>query len=158
MKELAATPNAIYYMQTDASGEIEEGRGGFYGPLSDPNPQFVSISWQLVSIPSSQYGEIFILYDILLRMKQCEIAKREARVLLWATDASAAVFAVNAGVSRSDESYYLLLNIYTLCEELNWQLIAIWIPRTSNTLPDLLSHLAPFLRQDTIEGRIQEFL
>jgi len=53
MKERAATPYAIYYLQTDVSGEIEEGRGGLYVPLPVPNPQFISISWHLNSIPSS---------------------------------------------------------------------------------------------------------
>lgn len=157
MKELAQSPNAIYYLQTDASGEAEEGRGGFYGPLSDPNPEFVSLSWGNVLLPSSQYVEIHTLLDILQRLEINQAACAEAKILLWATDASSAVFAVNAGVSRSDPSFYLLLEIYTICEIHNWQLIAIWIPRTSNTLPDLLSHLAPFLRQEAISGRIEDF-
>ena len=51
----------------------------------------------------------------------------ESQVLLWATDATAAVFAV---FSQSDDSFFLLHHIYTLCVELNWQIIS----RTSNTL------------------------
>ena len=101
--------------------------------------------------------EIHTLLDILQRLEINQAACAEAKILLWATDASSAVFAVNAGVSRSDPSFYLLLEIYTICEIHNWQLIAIWIPRTSNTFPDLLSHLAPFLRQEAISGRIEDF-
>jgi len=67
MTELKSIPNSIVYVQTDASGELSEGRGGFYGSIDEFDPSYFSLSWDanIDELYSSQYVELCAPRDCL---------------------------------------------------------------------------------------------
>ena len=144
-------------MQTDASGELSEGRGGFYGSIDECDPSYFSLSWDanIDELYSSQYVELYALRDCLLEFADKPLG-HSCRLILWASDAQAAVYAVNSSIARSDPSFSIMTHILLICEIHHWQIIAMWIPRTSNTNADLFSHLAPILRLDRTSGQLSD--
>ena len=157
MTELKNTPNSIVYVQTDASGELSEGRGGFYGSIDENNPNYFSLSWNsdIDELHSSQFAELCGLRDCLLEFADTPLGV-SCKLILWASDAQAGVFSVNSSIARSDPSFIIMSEILHICELRHWQIIATWIPRTSNTNADLLSHLAPILGLNRTSGKLSD--
>jgi len=95
------------------------------------------------------------VYEYVLEFADKPLGK-SCKLILWASDAQAAVYAVNSSIARSDPPFSILSNILLICEIHHWQTIAMWIPRTSNTNADLFSHLAPILRLDRTSGQLSD--
>ena len=75
---------------------------------------------------------------------------------MWLTDNEGAAYAVNSGHCTDDAGHEVLEEIFELANTLRRTLLAIWIPRESNTITDELSHYASRLGVNEVEGRFSD--
>jgi hypothetical protein len=76
------------------------------------------------------------------------------RILVWITDSQSAVYSANKGACRDTNTIQLLSAILAKCDSLHLLLIAIWVPRELNLLPDFLGHFATSLNRVGVSGRV----
>jgi len=144
--ELLRTPELIYVVQSDASGE--DGFGYVEGELYETNPSYLSKRWSEVDFPEhSTAGE---LRALAYWVEHTTVRKK---LLLWISDSQAGVWSVNKGRCHDVHGNRWLSDILARCDMYHLQLIALWVPRHLNELPDYLSHLASYLGMDRVEGK-----
>lgn len=78
------------------------------------------------------------------------------KILLWVSDSQSAVYSVNNGSCHEQVSIDLLSSVLSSCDTKHIYIIALWIPREQNLLPDYLSHLAFYINSENTSGRISE--
>ena len=151
--ELIKEPGAITHLQTDASGETTEGHGGFFGDLNTPDPLFLALRNTNLDIASSQHIELIALRSLLQEVAQC---RPSTKLILWISDAQAAVYSLNNGKSDSDPSRDVIRDILALCDSMRWQIVGLWLERSHNTIADFLSHLASLVNQESVRGHLSD--
>ena len=145
-------------MRSDASGLVtsnSEGNGGYgyiFGDMSESNPRFKAGRWNddYAFGPSSHFGELSVLKIFL------DTDAVDNKLLLWVTDCASAVWSINKGYSKSEESFTLLSQILKKCDEMKIMIVAFWWPREEGVLEDYLTHLSAYLNRDFISGRVSE--
>ena len=150
---LLADPLALLIAVTDYSGP--DGVGGYFGRLYDSDPEVFSRQWEPGECPNSSLaGELFgLLY--LLRTLAARSPQPVCKVILWVTDNMGAAFVVNAGRCADDHDGLVFLRlIFEVLEGLGWFVVALWHPRTSNTLADFYSHLSRSLDVATVSTTV----
>lgn len=155
--ELLANPSSIYCCTSDESGP--DGLGFFHGSLTEPNPRFVSVTWEHVSeVDESRDGYSSgakELYALLFALRG-ELAELRDTIVLWTTDSQAAFYALNKGSSSSDQCRRIIAATLSLCDERKIYLVALWVPREDNELADFLSHLATTQNRPKVVGRLSD--
>ena len=150
---LLSDPLAMLIAVTDYSGP--DGVGGYFGRLSDSDPEVFSRQWEPGECPrSSLAGELFgLLY--LLRLLAARSPRPVCKVILWVTDNMGAAFVVNAGRCAGDNDGLVILRlIFDTLEGLGWFVLALWHPREANTLADFYSHLSRYLEVSTVSTSV----
>jgi hypothetical protein len=146
---LASDPRKVIILQSDASGP--HGFGYIWGFLEEIDPQYYSSQWAQGELAlcdrSSHYAELRALDHFVRTTVLTD------RVLFWITDSQSAFYSVNKGTCHEYESRDLLSSILSRCDLLHISLLAIWVPRDYNILPDYLSHLAFNLHRSEKSGR-----
>jgi hypothetical protein len=146
---LATDPQKVVILQSDASGP--DGFGYIWGFLDEVDPQYYSAQWGrgelILCDRSSHYAELRAL-DHFIRSTEFT-----DKVLFWVTDSQSAFYSVNKGTCHEYESRDLLSSILSRCDILHISVLAIWVPRDYNVLPDYLSHLAFNLHRSEQSGR-----
>jgi hypothetical protein len=139
----------VVVVQSDASGP--DGFGYIWGFLHTMDPQYYSAQWQagetVVCELSSHFAELRALAHFVATTVLTD------KVLFWITDSQSAVFTVNKGVCRESQSRELLSSVLSRCDVLHISILAIWVPRDLNILPDYLSHLAANLHRSEQGGQ-----
>ena len=155
---ILADPSLCTIMRSDASGLVtsnSEGNGGYgyiFGDMSESNPRFKAGRWNddYAFGPSSHFGELSVLKIFL------DTDAVDNKLLLWVTDCASAVWSINKGYSKSEESFTLLSQILKKCDEMKIMIVAFWWPREEGDLEDYLTHLSAYLNRDFISGRVSE--
>jgi len=146
---LATDPQKVVILQSDASGP--DGFGYIWGFLDEIDPCYYSAQWQPRELElcdsSSHFAELralghFVGTTVLTN-----------KVLFWITDSQSAFYTVNKGTCYEHQSRDLLSSILSRCDMLHISILALWVPRDYNVLPDYLSHLAYNLHRSEQNGR-----
>lgn len=148
--ELLDDPYAIYYIQSDASGE--DGYGYFHGFYHEEDLQYASFVWNHNKPSSSHAMELSGLKFALLTL-DTTVAKK---ILVWVTDSTSAALTVNKASCKNAEGFQLLSDILLICDGRQLELVALWTPREENILADYLSHLASILGRSSDAGRLSQ--
>ena len=147
--ELANNPDALYLLQSDASGP--DGYGYIHGYLREEDPQFYSQQWtESEYFGSSHHGELQPLVHFLSNTSLSNV------LLVWTTDSLAAMFSIDKGRCFEEISLPSLRIILELCDTKGILLVALWTPRELNQLTDYLSHLSVYLNRSSVEGRTSQ--
>jgi hypothetical protein len=146
---LETDPQKVIVVQSDASGP--DGFGHISGFLDTIDPHYYSAQWargesELCDL-SSHFAELRALEHFV------STTVLTNRVLFWITDSQSAVYSVNKGTCREEPSRALLSSILSRCDNLHISILAIWVPRDLNILPDYLSHLAANLHRSEQGGK-----
>ena len=138
---------------TDFSGP--DGVGGYFGRLHDQDPEVFTVGWYDGTGPaSSLVGELYALW-YLLRLLSERDQPPPCKLFIWVTDNLGAAFCVNAGSCDDEHDGRILLElIFDLAMELGWFLLALWHPRTLNTLADYYSHLSRIMGVDALTSTV----
>jgi hypothetical protein len=145
--ELLSTPDKLVVMQSDAAGE--DGFGYYYGGLEEVESKFVSVAWGgQFTFDTSHNGELQALLHFLLGRQTKD------QLIIWVSDALAAVWSINKGRCYEDVAFETLSRILTLCDNLRCQILALWVPREQNTLADYLSHLSRYANRPEVRGEV----
>ena len=149
---LFSTPNSVVILQSDASGP--DGFGYISGFLDEIDPVFYASQWipseAALCDSSSHFAELRALQHFI---SQCTFTDK---LLLWITDSQSACFSVNNGSCHELPSLDLLSTVLATCDSLNIYVLAIWVPRDINILPDYLSHFASSISRLEVSGRFSE--
>lgn len=145
---LATDPQKVIIVQSDASGP--DGFGYIWGFIEEVDPAYYSAQWcvgesQLCNT-SSHYAELCALAHFVANTSLVN------KVLFWISDSQSAVYSVNKGSCFEAESLDLLSSMFSTCDLLHISVLAVWVPRESNILPDYLSHLAFSLNRSEQSG------
>jgi hypothetical protein len=147
--ELESNPGCIQLCQSDASGT--DGYGYISSTLDSVDYNWTSKRWSgdENGLPGhSHEAEIRALYNFILDENHTHI-----KLIIWITDSESGCGSINKGNCKDPKAYPYLVMIYDLCDKLNIQLLALWVPREVNRLTDYLSHLAFISCRDSIQGR-----
>jgi hypothetical protein len=146
---LATDPQKVVILQSDASGP--DGFGYIWGYLGEIDPVYYSAQWRISELQlcgtSSHFAELRALDHFIAHTSMVN------KVLFWVSDSQSAVYTVNKGSCSEAESLDLLSSVLSRCDLLHISILAIWVPRDSNILPDYLSHLAFSLNRSEQGGR-----
>ena len=146
---LANDPQKVVILQSDASGP--DGFGYIWGFLDELDPLYYSAQWSVgesaLCDSSSHFAELRALAHFISTTTLTD------KVLFWVTDSQSAVYSVNKGSCHEAQSLDLLSFVLSRCDLLHLSILALWVPRDSNILPDYLSHLAFNLNSDATAGR-----
>jgi hypothetical protein len=146
---LASDPQKVVILQSDASGP--DGYGYISGYLDEVDPIYYSAQWRVGEMQlcdeSSHFAELRALAHFVANTGIAD------KILFWVSDSQSAVYTVNKGSCYETESLDLLSSVLARCDVLHISLLAIWVPRDSNLLPDYLSHLAFNLNRSEQGGR-----
>ena len=144
--------NMIIILQSDASGP--HGFGYISGYLDSLDPMFYSARWllseEIICDNSSHFAELRALSHYITHTKDSN------KILIWVSDSQSAVYSVNNGSCHEQISLELLSSVLSICDDKHIYIIALWIPREENLLPDYLSHFAFFINSEATGGRISE--
>jgi hypothetical protein len=144
-------PSSIVILQSDASGT--DGFGYYYGFHGGSDVKYFSRQW-----PDSKAQDLcshtFEMCALLHFLQHH--ADAYSGILLWITDNQSAAWSVNKGRCKSQEARHVLTEILKFCDDLQIELIAVWIPREENALADFLSHLATYMSREAIGGNISD--
>jgi hypothetical protein len=142
--------NMIVILQSDASGP--HGFGYISGSIDELDPLFYSARWtpseEEICNTSSHYAELRALQHYL------SITTASQKILLWVSDSQSAVYSVNNGSCHEKVSLGLLSSVLSTCDYKHIYIIALWVPREKNLLPDYLSHLAFNINSEDTAGRV----
>jgi hypothetical protein len=142
----------IVILQSDASGP--HGFGYISGYLDELDPLFYSSRWlsseEAVCDSHSHLAELRAPYHYVATTIVSN------KILIWVTDSQGAVYSANNGACHSQLSMDLISSILSICDDKHIYLIAIWIPREDNLLPDYLSHLAYYIDSEATDGRVSD--
>jgi hypothetical protein len=145
--------NTIVVLQSDASGP--HGFGYISGYLDALDPPFYSARWmhseERICDTSSHYAELRALQHYVTTTIESH------KILLWVSDSQSAVYSVNNGSCHEEVSLELLSSVLTLCDAKHIYIIALWIPREQNLLPDYLSHLSFSINSESTSGKVSDF-
>ena len=146
---LATDPHKVVILQSDASGP--DGFGYIWGFLDELDPLYYAAQWSVgesaLCDSSSHFAELRALVHFI---SSTTITNK---VLFWVSDSQSAVYSVNNGSCHEPQSLDLLSFILSRCDLLHISILAIWVPRDFNLLPDYLSHLAYNLNSSETVGR-----
>ena len=162
---LSDNPDAIEFLVSDFSGP--DGFGGLSGSLHCTDPRYFALQHPLPHERVSSFvGELRVLrhqlrHDVgrMLASDSSGVASSlpsSCLLLVWLTDNEGAAYAVNSGHCTDDAGHEVLEEIFELANTLRRTLLAIWIPRESNTITDELSHYASRLGVNEVEGRFSD--
>jgi hypothetical protein len=144
--------NMIVILQSDASGP--HGFGYISGYIDDLNPSFYSARWlrgeEDICDNSSHFAELRALSHYVTTTTESN------KVLIWVSDSQSAVYSANNGSCHEQVSMDLISSVLSMCDIKHIYIIALWIPREINLLPDYLSHLAYYINSEATAGRISE--
>ena len=147
VEDLLSNPESICMMASDASGT--DGFGYYWGNIDADDFSVYAKKWGgKYEFVSSHTGELQALRHFL----EFNFDKG-SKVLIWITDCLSAMFTVNKGRCREESGLRVLEDILQTCDDYKVQLLAIWVPRDSNTISDFLSHLCVILNRDEYQGR-----
>ena len=146
--EILTDLTKLYVLQSDASGP--DGIGYIHGAVDCDDPEYVSKVWGEYVFEDSHDGELQALLDFV-----SETAKRNF-ILVWVTDSQSGFWSVNRGRCHEEKGRETLNNILELADNKRIWLVALWLPRELNLLPDYLSHLSSRLNRDEARGVISE--
>ena len=147
--ELAADPNSLYLLQSDASGP--DGYGYIHGYVWQKDPAFYSQCWSDTEyFGTSHHGELQPLVHFLVSTELRNI------MLVWTTDSLSAMFSIDKGRCFEQISLVSLRIIFELCDTKGILLVALWAPRELNQLTDYLSHLSISLNRFSVQGRLSD--
>jgi hypothetical protein len=146
---LATDPQKVVVLQSDASGP--DGFGYIWGFLDEIDPRYYSAQWATGELElcdsSSHFAELRALEHFTRTTMLTD------KVLFWITDSQSAFYTVNKGTCYEYQSRDLLSSILSRCDMLHISVLALWVPRDYNILPDYLSHLAFNLHRSEQGGR-----
>lgn len=158
---LSKHPEAVHVSVTDFSGT--DGIGGISGLLSNPNPEYFSVSQdESMRGVSSFDGELMALRHVLLEEEARSLDPTREQpsvpviVELWLTDNRGAAESINGGRCREESGRALLRDIFAIAARLRRTLLAVWQPRESNTDADKLSHYAALLGVSQTQGYLSD--
>jgi hypothetical protein len=147
VEDLLTSPESICMMASDASGI--DGFGYYWGNIDADDFSVYAKKWGgKYEFVSSHTGELQALRHFL----EFNFDK-DCKVLIWITDCLSAMFTVNKGRCREESGLKVLEDVLQMCDDYKVQLLALWMPRDSNTISDYLSHLCVILNRDEYEGR-----
>ena len=146
---LMEEPHLMYVVQSDASGE--DGFGYLHGSLQDECPRFAASAWGGdYEFGTSHNGELQGLLHFT------RTTTERSKVLVWVSDSLSGVWSVLKGRCKEERALVTLEALLQCCDEKKLQLIALWVPRELNLLPDYLSHLCAYMNRDQTEGYVDE--
>ena len=149
---LATDSQKVVVLQSDASGP--HGFGYIWGFLDELDPLYYAAQWSVgesaLCDSSSHFAELRALDHFI------STTNITGKVLFWVTDSQSAVYSVNNGSCHEPQSLDLLSSILSRCDLLHISILAIWVPRDLNLLPDYLSHLAYNLNRREAAGQSSE--
>jgi hypothetical protein len=144
--------NMVIVLQSDASGP--HGFGYIFGFIDELDPLYHSERWshreEILCDSSSQFAELRALSHFVTNTDDSN------KILLWVSDSQAAVYSVNNGSCHAATSMDLISSILSLCDAKHIYIIALWIPREQNLLPDYLSHFAYYINSEVAAGRVSD--
>jgi hypothetical protein len=141
--QILARPACLQLVQSDASGT--DGLGYVCSAFGSSEYKYYSKTW--VTRPrQSHQAELLALLEYFRR----DLVRDT--LIMWITDSQSAAWSINKGNCHDPVGRPVLAEILGLCDELQCQIFAIWIPREENELPDLLSHLSCLMSRDEVEG------
>ena len=146
--EILADLTKLYVLQSDASGP--DGIGYIHGAIDCDDPVYVSKVWGDYVFDDSHDGELQALLDFV-----SETTKQNF-ILVWVTDSQSGFWSVNRGRCHEEKGRETLNNIFELADNKRIWLVALWLPRELNLLPDYLSHLSSRLNRDEVRGVVSE--
>lgn len=147
--EIQSDPQAIYMVQSDASGD--DGYGYYHSYYSEASMQYFSAKWMETHMHSSHAMELYALL-IYLRQHDTTICNI---ILVWITDSTSAALTINKGSCANPEGFGLLKEIYEISDKYHLELLALWVPREENRLADYLSHLASIINRESSQGCLE---
>jgi len=142
--EILARPACLQLVQSDASGD--DGLGYVCSAFGSLEYKYYSRIWVEGKPAQSHHAELLALLEYFRR----DVVRDT--LIMWITDSESAVWTVNKGNCSDPRGREVMTEILGLCDELQCQLFAIWVPREENKLPDLLSHLSCLLSRDEVSG------
>lgn len=149
--QLLAHTNAVYVIQSDASGTDGFGFHGCYLEESPDSFDVHSYAWTSERpAPRSSHAAELIALQEAISWLPCK--PLQPRLVVWITDSMSATYSVNKGCSRKDESFPILSKVFQSCDDQRYLLVAVWVPREENMLADFLSHFSYVLRRESIGG------
>ena len=145
--EIIAHPERIELVQSDASGT--DGFGYLSSLLSESEVyEWYSAIWPTKDTPRhSHEAELRALQHYM------QNHAHSGGLVLWVSDSESACWSVNKGHCKDPASRVILESILECCDQYRLQLVALWVPRESNTLADYLSHLSFDLCRSSVSGR-----
>jgi hypothetical protein len=146
---LLECPELIHVVQSDASGI--DGFGYLESSLQEDSPRYVARTWDdPYMFGTSHNGELQALLHFV------DTTDARGRLLLWVSDCLAAVWSVLKGRCYEELALETLERILRRCDEKKLQLVAFWIPREQNLLPDYLSHLCVYMNSKQAGGSMED--
>jgi len=146
---LLENQSLIHVLQSDASGT--DGFGYLEGSLSEEMPNFFASVWNNdYQFYTSHNGELQSLLHFV------ETTGIKNKLLLWISDSLSAVWSILKGRCMEEVALKTLEIILRLCDEKKLQLVALWIPREENLLPDYLSHICVYMNRVEHGGSAEE--
>jgi len=137
-------------VQSDASGT--DGVAYYTGGLDCIDPAFVARMWEPWEIyVSSMRSELIGLLDYMRNTNDRNY------LLVWISDALAAVSAVNKGSCGAFEDLEIMTEIFRLADERGIYVVALWVPREENQFADFLSHLSSYTTGRPVHGYASAF-
>jgi hypothetical protein len=130
--ELLACPHSILFLQSDCSGP--DGIGYFYGYGGEVDHLYRTVAWELGGVPRhSHIGELKAVQHALHEMVDgtAGLQGPPPKILLSIMDSQSAVWAVNKGRSKDPSDHVVVMDILSLADYLNVDIIALWVPRES---------------------------
>ena len=157
-RALAAQPANITVVVSDMSGE--DGLGWFHGALTDTNPRYRSMQWPRGFRPAHSFAGELMAPEQYLREARAAgpaLASRpDPSLLIVVMDSLGAVQSLNSGRCADTSGRALLRPIFEQCTAQQRTLLALWHPRTCNTLADFLSHFAALSDRSSVGGRLAD--
>jgi len=154
---LCSTPGSIRVIQSDASGIVDHGFGyiSYTWKGNDEDDQhdgeFVAHGWdEEYHFIHSHHGE---LQPYLHHLRDASFTDC---LLLCISDNESAMWSINKGSCKDDDSLTTLIEILEIADSKRIQLLGFWIPREINEVPDYLSHLTNILHSQNVRGPISE--
>ena len=147
--EITANPAMVQLVQSDASGI--DGYGYFCSTLAAEQTTFVAKCFPADFIFKSSHGA-----ELTALAAYMETEAKHSCITIWLTDCMSAVFSVNKGRCFEQSDLMILDRILSAADKKKNQLIALWVPRDTNTLADYLSHLCNYSNREEVRGRIED--
>ncbi len=141
--ELLEHPECLQLVQSDASGT--DGFGYVFCQFGSEEYQYYSKTW--VTLPhQSHQAELLALLEYFRR------DLKRGTLVMWITDCQSAAWTINKGNCSDPLGRIVMAELLGLCDALQCQVFAIWIPREENRLPDHLSHLSFLMSREEVFG------